>query len=64
MCPYKEFFLVRIFLYLVGIQENTGQKKLRIWTLFTQYSPASVSFSDTDFLTFCWLYEALQIRKF
>ena len=28
-CPNTEFFLVRIFLY-------SGQKKLRIWTLFTQ----------------------------
>ena len=28
-CPNTEFFLVRI-------QENTDQKKLRIWTLFTQ----------------------------
>ena len=29
-------FLVRIFLYSDWIQENTDQKKLRIWTLFTQ----------------------------
>ena len=29
-CPNKEFFLVRI-------QENTDQKKLCIWTLFTQF---------------------------
>ena len=29
MCPNAEFFLVRIFWYL-------DQKKLRIWTLFTQ----------------------------
>ena len=28
-----EIFLVRIFLYSVRIQENTDQKKLRIWTL-------------------------------
>ena len=26
------FFLVCIFPYLVGIRENTDQKKLRIWT--------------------------------
>ena len=31
-----EFFLVRIFLNPVRIQENTDQKKLCIWTLFTQ----------------------------
>ena len=34
----REFFLVRIFLYLDWMQENKDQKKLRIWTLsvFTQ----------------------------
>ena len=32
-----EFFLVRIFLYLDWIQENTDQKKPRIYELFTQY---------------------------
>ena len=31
-----EFFLVRIFLYSVQIQENTDQRKLRIWTVFIQ----------------------------
>ena len=35
-CPNTENFLVRIFLFSVQIQENTDQKKLRIWTLFTQ----------------------------
>ena len=35
-CPNAELFLVRIFLYLVQIQENTDQKNLRIWSLFTQ----------------------------
>ena len=35
-CPNKELFLVRIFLYSVQTQENTEQKKLRIWTLFRQ----------------------------
>ena len=35
-CPDTKFFLVRISLYSVRIQENTGQKKLRIWTLSTQ----------------------------
>ena len=34
--PNMEFFLVCIFLYSYWIQENTDQKKLRIWTLFTQ----------------------------
>ena len=31
--PYSPY----IFLYSVRIQEITDQKKLRIWTLFTQY---------------------------
>ena len=35
-CPNTEFFLGRMFLYLIRIQENTDQKKLRIWTLFRQ----------------------------
>ena len=30
-------FLVRIFAYSVWIRKNTDQKKLRIWTLFTQW---------------------------
>ena len=33
---FLEFFLVRIFPYLVRIQENTNQKKLCIWIRFTQ----------------------------
>ena len=35
-CPNTEFFLLRIFLYSVRIEEITDQKKLRIRTLFTQ----------------------------
>ena len=44
--PNTDFFLVRIFMhsdwiqsispYSVRMRENTDQKKLRIWTLFTQ----------------------------
>ena len=49
-CPNTEFFLVRVFPlsdwiwrdtsispYSVQIRENTNQKKLCIWTLFTQW---------------------------
>ena len=36
-CPNTEIFLVRIFPYSVRMWENTDQKKLRIWTLFTQH---------------------------
>ena len=35
-CPNTEVFLVRILLNSDWIQQNTGQKKLPIWTLFTQ----------------------------
>ena len=37
-CPNTEFFLVRIFMYSVRVQENTDQRKVRIWTLFTQWN--------------------------
>ena len=37
-CPNTELFLVRIFMYSVQIQENTDQKKLRIWKFSAQYS--------------------------
>ena len=37
-CPNTEFFLVRIFPYSARIWENTEQKKLRIGTLFMQWS--------------------------
>ena len=43
-CPNTELFLVRIFLFSDWIQENTDQKKLRIWTLFTQCSYKLVSY--------------------
>ena len=39
-CPNPEFLLVRIAFYLDWIQENTDQKNLRIWTLFTQWQLA------------------------
>ena len=35
--PNMEFFLFRIYSYSEWIRENTDQKKLRIWTLFTQW---------------------------
>ena len=39
--PNPKFFLIRTFRskspYSVQIRENTDQKKLRIWTLFTQW---------------------------
>ena len=37
-------FLVRIFLYSVQIQETTDQKKLRVWTFFTQWNAVRRSY--------------------
>ena len=36
-CQNTESFLVRMFLYSEWIKGNTDQKKLRIWTNFTQW---------------------------
>ena len=37
-CIETEYGEIRsIFLYLVRMRDNTDQKKLRIWTLFTQW---------------------------
>ena len=41
-CPNTEFFLVRI-------QENTVQKKISIWTLFTQYTSSNTHLSPYAF---------------
>ena len=46
-CPKMEFFLVRIFLYSVRIQENTYQEKLRIWTLITQWNILNLGLNPT-----------------
>ena len=35
-CANTKIILVRIFPYLDWIRENTDQKKLRVWSLFTQ----------------------------
>ena len=39
-CPNTEISLVRIFPHSDRMQENTDQKKLCIWTLFTQCDTA------------------------
>ena len=36
-CPNTEFFLTRIFPYLDWMQENTGQKKLYLGTIFARW---------------------------
>ena len=38
-CPNTEFLPARIFLYSVLIHENKDQRKIRIWTFFTQWFP-------------------------
>ena len=51
-CPNTDFFSGSYFpvfglnteIYSVRIQENTDQKKLRIWTLFTQCYVSVFSF--------------------
>ena len=35
-CPNTDFFLVRIFPQADWMREKRDQKKLRIWTIFTQ----------------------------
>ena len=45
-CPNTEYFLVLILLYSDWIQENTEQKILRIWTLFTHCFPWKIIFSE------------------
>ena len=50
-CIWTEYDdLLRKFLYSVQVQKNTDQKKLRIWTLFTQWSLRD----------FCWFLEGVR----
>ena len=60
-CPNTELFQVRFFLYLVRMQENTDQKWLRIWTLFTQCT----SYCDVKLKEWNWLFsiESRSINK-
>ena len=45
-CPNREIFLVRIFLYWVRIQENTDQKNIHLWTVFTQWATYLVVYTS------------------
>ena len=51
----RSFLKVRVFLYLVQIQENTDLRKLRIWTLFMQCTfpntAQKMKFSINDFFS-------------
>ena len=47
-------FLVRIFLYSYWIQENTDQKKLHIWTLFTHWNLAPIVLFFCYMQTLCY----------
>ena len=61
-CLNTEFFLVQI-------RENTNQKKLRIWTLFTQFKPSRILASkhetnhDSGGLCGGCVHETLKARK-
>ena len=49
-------FLVRIFLYSVRLQKNTGQKKPCVWTLFMQWpfvEHLQITTSVTTFTDWC-----------
>ena len=54
-CRNTEYFLVRIFLYSVQIQENTDQKILRIWTLSRSECESKSRFRDKSVSIF-WLF--------
>ena len=71
-CPKMEFFLFRIFLYSVRIQENMDQKELHLWTLFTQCKtiiaiPVMLVRLSIDrvflFCLFVCFYANLELRK-
>ena len=61
-CPNTEFFLIHIFLYSVRMQENTDQKKLCIWTLFTQriqlgtFEKSHIKSAPSNMLLRCTIY--------
>ena len=52
-----EFLLVCIFPYSLHIRENTDQKKLRIWTFFTQCGMKI--FVNTKIETSCIIYDVI-----
>ena len=74
-CPNLRLFLVRIFLYSVQSVENAEQKKLRIWTIFTQcffrkmqknscskilYRITTRKFQKKSLNNFCWSSSSLR----
>ena len=66
-CLNTEFFLVRIFLYSVWIQEKTDQKKLRIGTLFTQWPGFTFPINSLSHINYkfriYWYYSNSTIQK-
>ena len=48
-CPYTEFFLFWIFPYSFRIWGKTKRKKLRIWTVFTQWNSLPYDSKVGDF---------------
>ena len=53
-CPNMEFSLVRIFLYSDWMQENAGQKNLRIWTFLMQWEHLQTTASGFFHSLFCF----------
>ena len=75
-CPNTEIFLVRIFLYSdwirrftelspysVRIQENTDQKKLPIWILFTQWMMQLFRLSSKYLSSICCQKQQMVLMK-
>ena len=82
-CPNRELFLVHIFSqsdwirrdfsgpYSVGMWENTDQKQLSIWTLFTQRNsqrrllpnwPLQTTKNSSEYKNISWMVKQLFVR--
>ena len=63
-CPNTEFFLVRIFLYSVRIQENKDQKKLRIWTLScNERDSISMKYFNNSYVHISFLFSKISTEQ-
>ena len=62
-CPNKEFFLVRIFPFSDWIRENTDQKKLRIWTLFTKCKYWWLNSLELQCTNYVWKISHIKVKK-
>ena len=63
-CPNTQFFLVRIFLYSVRIQENKYQKKLRIWTLsHNERDSTSMKYFNNSYVHISFLFSKISTEQ-